>query len=111
MCNSQQDANQSQQPVTIVIVLGLMSMFPLLNDANSRLAHTLSLIPFTAPFATPIRYSVAPLPLLELLLSIASTIAGVLLMSWVASRIYRVGILAYGKRPGFAELWRWVRTA
>jgi ABC-2 type transport system permease protein len=111
MCNSQQDANQTQHPVTIGIVLGLMTMFPLMNDPNSSLARTLSLIPFTAPFATPIRYSVSPLPLLELVLSILSTIAGVLIMCWIASRIYRIGILAYGKRPGLAELWRWVRTA
>jgi ABC-2 type transport system permease protein len=47
----------------------------------------------------------------ELLLSILATIAGVLIMCWIASRIYRIGILAYGKRPGLAELWRWVRTA
>ncbi len=111
MCSSQQDANQTQQPVTIAIVLGLMSMFPLLNDANSSLAHTLSLIPFTAPFATPIRYTVAPLPIGELLLSVAATVAGVLFMVWIASRIYRVGILAYGKRPSFKEVWTWVRTA
>ncbi len=111
MCNSQQDANQTQHPVTIVIVLGLMTMFPLMNDPNSTLARTLSLIPFTAPFATPIRYSVTPLPLPELILSILATIGGVLIMSWIASRIYRIGILAYGKRPGLAELWRWVRTA
>lgn len=111
MCSSQQDANQTQHPVTIGIVLGLMTMFPLMNDPNSTLARTLSLIPFTAPFATPIRYSVAPLPLVELLLSILATIAGVLIMCWIASRIYRIGILAYGKRPGLAELWRWVRTA
>jgi ABC-2 type transport system permease protein len=111
MCSTQQDANQAQQPVTVMIVLGLMSMFPLLNDSSSRLAKTLSLIPFTAPFATPIRYSVTPLPPGELLLSILATVVGILGLSWVASRIYRVGILAYGKRPGFAELWRWVRMA
>jgi ABC-2 type transport system permease protein len=111
MCNSQQDANQTQHPVTIGIVLGLMTMFPLMNDPNSTLARALSLIPFTAPFATPIRYSVSPLPLLELLLSVVATVCGVLLTCWMASRIYRIGILAYGKRPGLAELWRWVRTA
>jgi ABC-2 type transport system permease protein len=111
MCNTQQDANQAQQPVTVMIVLGLMSMFPLLNDSSSRLAKVLSLIPFTAPFATPIRYSVTPLPPGELLVSIFATVAGILGLSWVASRIYRVGILAYGKRPGLAELWRWVRMA
>jgi ABC-2 type transport system permease protein len=111
MCSTQQDATQTQQPVTIGIVVGLMCMFPLLNDPNSTLAKVLSLIPFVAPFATPIRYSVAPLPWPELLLSIFTTVLGVLAITWLASRIYRVGILAYGKKPTLRELVRWVRTA
>ena len=111
MCSTQQDTQQAQQPVMIGIVSGFLCMFPVLNDPNGHLAHTLSLIPFVAPFVTPLRYSIAPLPPSELLLSIASTLTGVILIVWLASRIYRVGILAYGKRPTFKELWGWIRTA
>jgi ABC-2 type transport system permease protein len=111
MCSTQQDTQQAQQPVMIGIVAGFMCMFPVLNDPNGSLAHTLSLIPFVAPFVTPLRYSIAPLPPSELLLSIGCTLAGVIVIVWLASRIYRVGILAYGKRPTFKELWSWIRTA
>jgi ABC-2 type transport system permease protein len=111
MCSTQQDTQQAQQPVMIGIVAGFMCMFPVLNDPNGSLAHTLSLIPFVAPFVTPLRYSISPLPPSELLLSIGCTLAGVILIVWLASRIYRVGILAYGKRPTFKELWSWIRTA
>jgi ABC-2 type transport system permease protein len=111
MCSTQQDTQQAQQPVMIGIVAGFMCMFPVLNDPNGPLAHTLSLIPFVAPFVTPLRYSISPLPPSELLLSIGCTLAGVILIVWLASRIYRVGILAYGKRPTFKELWSWIRTA
>jgi ABC-2 type transport system permease protein len=111
MCSTQQDTQQAQQPVMLCIVAGFMCMFPVLNDPNGPLAHTLSLIPFVAPFVTPLRYSIAPLPPAELALSIASTLAGVIAIVWIASRIYRVGILSYGKRPTFREIWSWIRTA
>jgi ABC-2 type transport system permease protein len=111
MCSTQQDTQQAQQPVTLSILTGFMCMFPVLNDPSGSLARTLSLIPFVAPFVTPLRYSISPLPPGQLFLSIASTLAGILVIVWVASRIYRVGILAYGKRPTFKELWGWVRTA
>jgi len=111
MCSTQQDTQQAQQPVMIGIVAGFMCMFPVLNDPSGSLARTLSLIPFVAPFVTPLRYSIAPLPPSELLLSMGATLLGVLAIIWLASRIYRVGILAYGKRPTFKELWGWIRTA
>ena len=111
MCSTQQDTQQAQQPVMIGIVAGFMCMFPVLNDPSGSLARTLSLIPFVAPFVTPLRYSISPLPPTQLLASMGATMAGVLAIIWLASRIYRVGILAYGKRPTFKELWSWVRTA
>lgn len=110
MCNSQQEAQQANTPVTLCIVAGFMAMFSLLNEPSGSLARTLSLIPLMSPFVVPVRYSLAPIPIPELLLSIALTFAGMLFVVWVAGRIYRVGILMYGKRPKFSELWRWVRA-
>ena len=63
-----------------------------------------------APFVTPVRYSLSPLPLGEVLLSAGLTALGVLGVTWVASRIYRVGILMYGKRASVGEVLRWIRT-
>lgn len=108
MCNSTQDTQQANTPVTLCIVFGFFSTFALLNEPNGSLARLLSMIPLSAPFATPLRYSITPLPLGELLLSAGLTLLGVLGVTWVASRIYRVGILAYGKKPSLAELGRWV---
>lgn len=109
MCNSQQEAQQANAPVTLCIVAGFMAMFSLLNEPSGSLARTLSLIPVMAPFVVPVRYSLAPIPLPELLLSMGLTFAAMLLVVWVAGRIYRVGILMYGKRPKFSEMLRWVR--
>jgi ABC-2 type transport system permease protein len=110
MCNSQQEAQQANTPVTLCIVAGFMAMFSLLNEPSGSLARTLSLIPVMAPFVVPVRYSLAPIPIAELLLSMTLTFGGMLLVVWIAGRIYRVGILMYGKRPKLSEIWRWVRS-
>ena len=81
-----------------------------LSEPNGALARVLSLVPFFASFATPLRYSITPLPWTELAASAAATLLGVAGVVWVAGRIYRVGILAYGKRPTVGELVRWIRT-
>ncbi|MBA2626945.1 MAG: ABC transporter permease [Gemmatimonadales bacterium] len=111
MCNSHQEAQQSQTPVTLFVAAGLMLMFSLLSEPNGSMAHALSLVPFFAPFVTPVRYSLSPLPWTELLASVAAMLAGLVIVVWIAARIYRIGILSYGKKPGIAELMRWVRTA
>ncbi len=110
MCNSQQEAQQAVVPVSMTMVVGYVTMFSMLNDPTGSLATTLSLIPLLAPFVVPVRYSLAPIPLPELLLSIALTFGAMLLVVWVAGRIYRVGILLHGKRPKLREVLRWVRA-
>ena len=111
MCNSHQEAQQSQTPVTLFVAAGLMLMFSLLSEPNGTMAHALSLVPFFAPFVTPVRYSLSPLPWTELLLSMLAMVAGLVVVVWIAARIYRVGILSYGKKPKLSEVMRWVRTA
>jgi ABC-2 type transport system permease protein len=108
--STQQEAQQAAMPVTLCIVAGLMLMFGLLDEPNGTLARTLSMIPLFAPFVTPVRYSLSPLPLSEVLASAGMTGLGVLGVAWVAARIYRVGILMYGKRASVAEIFRWIRT-
>ena len=109
-CNTVQETQQASMPVTIFILLGLMAMFRLLNEPNGQLAQIMSLVPPLAPFVTPVRHSLSPLSLPEMSLSVAATVLGVLGMAWIAGRIYRVGILMYGKRASIREMVRWVRV-
>lgn len=111
MCSSQQETQQAAQPVTILLALGFIAMFSLINDPSSSLARTLSFIPFFAPLVIPVRYALSPLPLGEVLGAVAVTLVGMVAVIWVAGRIYRVGILSYGKKPSLREVWSWVRTA
>jgi ABC-2 type transport system permease protein len=110
MCNTVQEAQQASTVLTMVVAVGFISIFSLLNDPNGGLAKVFSLIPFFAPIVMPVRYSLTSIPLIEVLTSLAITIATMLLIAWLAGRIYRVGILMYGKKPTLRELTHWIRT-
>lgn len=111
MSSNEQEARQTQQPVMYLLVASYLSMFAMINDPGSTLSVTLSLIPFSSPIAMPVRWAAGNLPLSEVGLSLAILFVSILAVTWVASRIYRVGILMTGKRPSVKELVRWVRTA
>lgn len=111
MCNTTQDAQQLQMPVMMFVIAGFFSVFALIRDPNGTAARVLSYVPPLAPFVVPMRYSISPLSWLSLLGSILTTILGMLLVIWVASRIYRVGILMYGKKASLRDMVRWIRMA
>jgi len=109
MVNTESEARQAQTPVVMLLVIPSIMMVGILNTPDGQLALALSLIPFTSPIAMPVRWAAAPVPLEQLVLSLALLFLTVVAITWVAGRIYRVGILAYGKKPGLRELVRWVR--
>ncbi|MFQ5702822.1 MAG: ABC transporter permease [Gemmatimonadales bacterium] len=109
MSNSEAEARQAQAPVVMVLVIPAMLSMIALNSPDGPLARTLTLVPFSSPIATPVRWAAADIPPVELVGSVLILIASLIAVTWIAGRIYRVGILAHGKRPKLAELWRWVR--
>jgi ABC-2 type transport system permease protein len=109
MVNTEAEARQAQTPVVMLLVIPTVLMIGILNNPDGTMALTLSLVPFTSPIAMPVRWAAAPVPITEVAGSIAILVATVVTITWVAGRIYRVGILAYGKKPGLKELVRWVR--
>jgi ABC-2 type transport system permease protein len=111
MCGTQQEAQQAATPVTMIVVVGMIFMFSLINEPSGALARILTFIPFFTPLVVPVRYAIAPLPIGEVLAGVATMIVGIVVVVWVGARVYRVGILSYGKRPTMAELWRWIRTS
>ena len=111
MCSTESEMRQAQQPVVILFVIPAIVSFGALNDPNGSLATILTLVPLSAPVAMPMRWGVAAVPLSELVLSVLILLVTALGVTWFASRIYRVGILMYGKRPTLKELFRWIRTA
>lgn len=110
MSSSEADMRQAQQPVIIMIVIPALLAFGALNDADGTIAFWLTIVPLSSPIAMPIRWGVSAVPIGELALSVALLALTTVGVTWVAARIYRVGILMYGKRPGLKELVRWVRA-
>jgi ABC-2 type transport system permease protein len=111
MCNTIQEAQQASSVLMLLVLTAFISMFSLLNDPNGTLAKVMSMIPFFAPIVMPVRYSLTSISPLEVLTSFGITFLGMLAVAWLAGRIYRVGILMYGKKPSLRELLHWVRAA
>jgi ABC-2 type transport system permease protein len=108
MVNTEAEARQAQIPVIMLLMVPTVLMVGILAEPDGNLAKVLGMVPVTAPIAMPVRYAATPIPAVELassLLLLAGTVLGVV---WVAGRIYRVGILMYGKKPGLREIVRWV---
>lgn len=110
MVNSLQESQQAAFPVTMMAVLGFFGTFAVIKDPNAGMGVVMSFIPFFAPFVMPVRWSMAAVPVGQLLLSLASMVLGLLVVTWIAGRIYRTGILMYGKKPTIRELMRWIRA-
>ena len=105
--DSQQEAQQFQFPVTIPLLIGYMGLFMfILRDPHGSASFWLSVIPFTSPVAMVGRISFG-VPAWELALSMALLIGGFLLTTWVAGRIYRVGILMTGTKVSYKVLAKW----
>jgi ABC-2 type transport system permease protein len=111
MVNSDQEAQQAAQPVMFLLIASILFLQPTLQNPNSRLAEVVSWVPFTAPVMMPLRMSLTSVPPLELALTLAGIAATCVAVVWLAARIYRVGLLMYGKRPTIGELVRWIRYA
>ncbi len=109
--NADSEAQQAQQPVLMLLIFSMMVSFSAFSDASGRLATTASLVPFSAPIVMPVRVATSDVPAKELALSLAIMTASAILVVWVSARIYRIGILMYGKRPNLKELVRWARQS
>ena len=106
--NSEQEAQQAQMPVVLLLVTSIMFLQNILTQPDSLLARILSMLPFSAPIVMPLRMTVAPVPASEIAIALSSVGLGAVASVWLASRIYRVGLLMYGKRPTIREIFRWV---
>jgi ABC-2 type transport system permease protein len=109
--NSEQEARQASTPLMIMIVFAGVFIQVVLLNPTGTLAQVLSLLPVTSPIIMPIRMAVTGVPPLEMTASIGFLIIGCFAALWLASRIYRVGLLMYGKRPTMREMARWVSYA
>lgn len=105
------DAQQFMFPITIPLIVAYMGLFVfVLQDPNSTTSFWLSVIPFTSPIAMMGRVSYG-VPFWELSLSIGLLVLGFLFTTWLAGKVYRIGILMHGTKPSYKILWKWVRSS
>ena len=109
--NELREAQGLMTPVMVIIMIPWFLWMPISRDPNSVLAVVLSFVPPISNFVIMLRLaSSTPPPLWQTLLSIAVGAAGVYASLWFAARVFRIGLLMYGKPPNFATLVRWART-
>lgn len=109
--NTVQEAQSFVFPVMLPIILAMVCWPAVMQSPDGPLAFTVSMIPGMSPVIMFLRIVVLTPPMWQMLLSIALLVLGILGVVWMAARVYRVGILMYGKRPTFPEIVRWVRRA
>lgn len=109
--NTEQEAQQALQPLLLLLVGTAVFIQPILFNPTSKLASVMSWLPFSAPIIMPLRLSVTAVPITEVILTLLGLTIACLGAVWLASRIYRVGLLMYGKRPTLREMARWVSYA
>jgi len=107
------EAQALYAPITISMILPFILMVPIMQNPTSIVARVFSFFPPTTPFVMVMRLSspAHPVPLWELALSIVVGFAGVAVAVWIAAKIFRVGVLMYGKPPSLLTLVKWVRYA
>jgi ABC-2 type transport system permease protein len=111
MVNSEQEAQQAALPVMFLLIGTFIFVQPILLDPTGTLAVVMSWLPFSSPIIMPLRMTVIQIPTTTLIGSLAVGVLACAAVVWLAGRIYRVGMLMYGKRPSLRELIHWVRYA
>jgi len=106
-----QDAQSLSFPITLPIILAIVIMINSINDPNSSLATWASIIPFTSPIVMMSRIPFGvpdTVPYWQLGLSMILLVLGFLFTTWLSAKIYRTGILLYGKKPSWKQMMKWI---
>ena len=107
--DNQTDAQQFLMPITIILIVALyVGMLTVPEDPNGIVAQIFSFIPLTSPVVMMMRIPHG-VPLFEQILSLLILFVSVILVIWIAAKIYRIGILMYGKKPSYKELIKWLK--
>jgi ABC-2 type transport system permease protein len=107
--NSESEAQQASTPVVMLLVLSAVFIQPVALAPQSTLAAVMSMLPFSAPIMMPMRMSLTSVPAWQVAVSLIGMVAACVAAIWFSARIYRVGLLMYGKRPTIGELFKWLK--
>jgi ABC-2 type transport system permease protein len=109
--DSETDTQQFMLPITMPLIFAYMISIFIVQNPDGPAAFWFSIIPFTSPIVMMVRFLASGeggVPLWEIGLSMALLIVGFIFTTWLAGKIYRTGILMYGKKVSYKELWKWL---
>ncbi len=106
--DNETETQQFMFPITIPLVLGFILAQPVIQNPEGNLAFWLSIIPFTSPIIMMVRIPFG-VPAWEMIISMVTLILTFVALTWLAAKIYRTGILMYGKKINYREIWKWIR--
>ncbi|MBQ0735651.1 ABC transporter permease [Aquimarina celericrescens] len=107
--DSETDSQQFMLPIILPLMLGIyVGFFSVIENPHGTVSTVFSMIPLTSPIVMLMRIPFG-VPWWEVLISILLLIGSIIFMVWLAGKIYRVGILMYGKKPSYKELFKWLR--
>ena len=111
MVTTAQEGGQLAMPIILILVISFYLFWPVSRSPDSPFSFWVSMFPFSAPVAMLVRIVTQTPPLWQIALSLLIGFSSVLVIMWVASRVYRIGMLMYGKRASIPEAVRWARQA
>lgn len=111
MVTTVQEGGQFAFPPIMVMLIGFYFSFAVIRDPSSPLSFWVSIAPFWAPITMPVRILAETPPFWQIALSISVNAVAICGMVWLCARVYRVGMLMYGKRATLPEVWKWIREA
>jgi ABC-2 type transport system permease protein len=110
-CNTDKEAQQLVAPIQMLMMVPWFVMVAIITNPDSTFAVALSLMPVYGPITMFVRTLVSEPPVWHVITSIAVSLVTIAVFFYVTAKIFRVGILSYGKRPTIPELWRWLKVA
>jgi ABC-2 type transport system permease protein len=111
MVTSEREGGQMAMPIIFLSVVSIYLTFPIIRSPNSPLAFWVSIAPFFSPVTMLVRIVTEMPPVWQIALSLSIGVATIIVLTWVASRIYRIGMLMYGKSANIPEMLRWLRQS
>ena len=111
MVTTTQEGGQVSMPILFLLIIGFFLSFTVIRSPNSAFSFWVSMVPFFAPITMIVRIATETPPFWQIALSLIIGFGTVVVLIWLAARIYRVGMLMYGKRASIPEMLRWVRQA
>jgi ABC-2 type transport system permease protein len=109
--NTEKEAQQFIAPISMIMMAPWFLMFAIIMNPDSKIAVGFSLAPVFGPITMFVRTLVAEPPVWHIVVSIAVSVATIFVMMWMTAKIFRIGILSYGKRPTIPQLWQWLKVA